>query len=410
MNKKHRSSPARVYAPVLGIVVLLLVTMSCSLLSFQTSQGPVSSAPPAQAQATIPLSDTTAQAKVPTLPASQPTVQLPQTGQAGAAPGASSDMLIALHKQVSPGVVSIDTLITQGNQSGEAAGSGFVIDKQGYIITNNHVVEGANEVIVTFFNGTQMDAKIIGTDGDSDLAVLQVKQLPDGVQPLSLGDSDKVQVGEWVIAMGNPFALGTSMSTGIVSAIGRTIESLTQYSIPQAIQTDAAINPGNSGGPLINMQGQVIGVDAQIATGGTSNANTGVGFAIPVNVVRLVAPVLIKQGVYHWPWLGVRGGSVNLVLARQQNLPVQLGAYIAEVTPGGPAAKAGMQANDVVIGVDGKAVNSFDDLLTIIAFHQPGDQVTLTVMRNGKQVQVPVTLEPRPANVAPTTPNNSPLP
>ncbi len=256
---------------------------------------------------------------------------------------------------------------------------------------------------------------MVGTDPDSDLAVIKVASMPDGVHSLEMADSDQVQAGQMVIAIGNPFGLQSSMTMGIVSAVGRTLPTgVTQFSIPQAIQTDAAINPGNSGGPLMNLAGQVIGVNAQIATGGTTTANAGVGFAIPVNVVRRVAPELINTGSYTWPWLGVSGTSVDLGLQQANDLPTQDGAYIAQAVSGGPAEKAGLRGStgvrqvngineevggDVILAIDGKSVVDFSDLLLTVAFHNPGDTVTLTILRDGKQMTVDVTLAPRPTTV-----------
>jgi 2-alkenal reductase len=324
------------------------------------------------------------------------------------------DSLTALYKQADPGVVSIDVFVQQGQLSGQAAGSGFILDDQGHIVTNNHVVAGAQEVLVSFYDGTQVSAKIVGTDLDSDLAVIQVDQLAEGAHPLPLGDSDQVQPGQWVVAIGNPFEYGGSMTLGIVSAVGRTIPSgATQFDIPLAIQTDAAINPGNSGGPLLDLNGNVVGVNAQIATGGIQ-ANAGVGFAIPVSVVRLVAPALIQTGSYHWPWLGVEGTSVNLLIQEANHLPSQQGAYIDVVRPEGPAIKAGLQGSsgttqvaglsvptggDVIVEVDGNPVANFTGLLVTVAFKQPGDTLDLTILRNGRQRQITVTLAPRPASL-----------
>jgi 2-alkenal reductase len=337
---------------------------------------------------------------LPTFTLSPNQASVPNTG-GQTAPGVGPQTLVKLHDQVNPGVVSIYVVINQNGQQGEAAGSGFILDDSGHIITNNHVVEGANnnQVTVVFYNGIQAYGQVAGTDVDSDLAVVQVQQMPDGAHPLPLADSDKVNVGEWVVAIGNPFGLGGSMTVGIVSATGRTLLSQsTPFSIPEAIQTDAAINPGNSGGPLIDLNGNVVGVNSQIATGGQTNANAGVGFAIPINIVRRVAPVLIQHGQYSWPWLGIQGGSVTLALQQQQNLPTQQGAYIATVEPGGPADKAGLQPGDVVVQANGQTINNFDDLLVQTAFSKPGDQMKLTVLRNGQQRQITVTLEPRPSN------------
>jgi 2-alkenal reductase len=360
-----------------------------------------------------PVTDTQAtQVAIPvlTLPAAvtEPEVaaQLPPV-QGGLDP--DSEPLSALYGQLNPGVVNIQVFLGQGQGGG--AGSGFIMDEQGHIVTNNHVVAGAELVTVVFYNGIEAEADIIGTDDDSDLAVIKVAELPSGTHPLPLGDSDQVVVGEWVIAIGNPFGLGSSMTLGIVSAVGRTIASgATPFSIPQAVQTDAAINPGNSGGPLLNLQGEVIGVNAQIATSGVG-VNSGVGFAIPVNVVRRVAPVLIEVGSYQWPWLGIEGGSVTFLVAQANNLETQQGAYIQSVVPGGPAERAGLRGSsgvttiegvevpvggDIIIEADGRPVIDFNDLLIDIAFRAPGDEMNLTIIRDGQRQQITLTLEARP--------------
>jgi 2-alkenal reductase len=320
-------------------------------------------------------------------------------------------LLASLYEETNPSVVNIQVY----GMTGQGAGSGFVLDDDGHIVTNNHVVAQAQEVTAIFYEGPEVQAEIIGTDEDSDLAVIKVDALPEGVRPLALGDSDSVRPGDWVVAIGNPFRLGGSMSLGIVSAVGRSIPSgVTPFSIPQAIQTDAAINPGNSGGPLVNLEGQVIGVNAQIASG--TGANAGVGFAIPANVVRLVAPALIEDGFYQWPWLGVTGGSVSLLLQEANDLPVQQGAYISEVTEGGPADQGGIQGaagetrlqglrvpvgGDVVIAADGEEITDFNDLLAYVAFKRPGDTVELTILRDGERQQVTVELGVRPEEFTP---------
>jgi S1-C subfamily serine protease len=333
--------------------------------------------------------------------------------QAGAA--ITDSTFSDLYQAVGDGVVSIQVIVSSDNGTPVgAAGSGFVIDDSGHIVTNNHVVGDAQNVVVVFYNGFEERAEIVGTDPDSDLAVIKVAELPEGVHPLAIGDSDTVKTGDMVVAIGNPFSQSSSMSMGIVSATGRAIPSgATPFNIPQAIQTDAAINPGNSGGPLINMDGEVIGVNAQIATGGGVSANAGVGFSIPSNVVRRVVPVLIQDGSYQWPWLGVSGGDVSIYLQEADNLPSQQGAYIASVEPGGPADKAGLQGSttetqidgidlptggDVVTEVDGLPVENFNDLLVEVASRQPGDTMTLTLLHNGQTEEVDVTLEPRPEN------------
>lgn len=324
--------------------------------------------------------------------------------------------LTSLYNQLNPGVVNIQVYVEQGLETGQGAGSGFIMDEQGHVVTNHHVIAGARAVTVVFFDGREVEAEVVGTDPDSDLAVLLLETLPENVHPLPLGNSEAVQVGEWVVAIGNPFQLGGSMSVGVVSAIGRTIPSgATPFSIPQAIQTDAAINPGNSGGPLLNLRGEVIGVNAQILTRGTA-ANSGVGFAIPSNVVRQVVPTLIDQGYYSWPWLGATGGSVSLAVAEANDLDFQYGAYIQEVIPGSPADEAGLRGStgaaelagltvpvggDVVIEADGEPIIDFADLLARITAKAPGDPMELTVFRRGETSTLTVILAARPANVGP---------
>ena len=323
---------------------------------------------------------------------------------------ATANLLANRYQQLSPGVVNINVL-SSGPEGGQGAGSGFILDSEGHIVTNHHVVEGAGFVSVVFYNNVEAQAEIVGTDDDSDLAVLRVAALPDDVYPLPLADSDLVQVGDWAIAIGNPFALGSSMTLGIISAVGRVIPSgVAGFSIPQAIQTDAAINPGNSGGPLLNLAGQVIGVNAQIRTGG-ANGNTGVGFAIPANVVRRVVPVLIANGAYQWPWAGIEGAPINLLLQEANALASQRGAYLNTIIPNGPAAAAELQGStgttridgftvpvggDVVVAIDGEPTADFDQLLNQIAFKTPGDEVVFTLLRNGSQTERTVTLEGRP--------------
>lgn len=329
-------------------------------------------------------------------------------------PDISSQLLANLYRQVNPGVVSLAVSVERGGRTGEVSGSGFILDDRGHVVTNNHVVAGGEIVIVIFSDGTQSRAEIIGTDVDSDLAVVRVEELPENMHALSLGDSDLVEPGQWVVAIGNPFALSSTMTTGIVSAVGRIIPSeAVGFSIPQSIQTDAAINPGNSGGPLLNLAGEVIGVNAQIATGGQVMANAGVGFAIPANIVRRVVPVLIEQGAYTWPWLGVSGGAVDLFTQEANDLENQAGAYIHQVVEGGPADQAGLQGTeefddvngievpvggDVVIEANGERIDDFSDLLVQVAFASPGDAMDLTIIRDGQQRTVTVELGARPEN------------
>lgn len=334
-------------------------------------------------------------------------------------PDISSALLAELYRQANPGVVSLAVSVERGGRTGAVSGSGFILDEQGHIVTNNHVVAGGELLVVIFYDGTQSRAEIVGTDVDSDLAVVRVDELPENTHALPLGDSELVEPGQWVVAIGNPFALSSTMTTGIVSAVGRAIPSeAVGFSIPQSIQTDAAINPGNSGGPLLNMAGEVIGVNAQIATGGQVMANAGVGFAIPANIVRRVVPVLIEEGSFRWPWLGVVGppGGVDLFIKEANNLETQAGAYIHQVVEGGPADEAGLQGTeeivevdgievpiggDVVIEANGERIDDFNDLLVQVAFGSPGDRMDLTIIQDGQQRTVTVELGARPENFQP---------
>jgi len=354
-----------------------------------------------------------------TTPAAEPT-QTPYVIVATSASPSSSiqvvsedQLLVELYARVNPAVVNITVYASQnGEILALGAGSGFIYDTQGNIVTNAHVVHGAEQIEVTLSNGLIVSTVLIGEDLHSDLAVVRAAELPAGIVPLPLGDMSTLAVGQTVIAIGNPWGLSGTLTRGVISALGRTIPALTVFSIPQAIQTDAAINPGNSGGPLLNLDGEVIGVNAQIETGGTGRANTGVGFAIPVSIVQRVVPVLINDGHYNWPWLGVSGYDVNPTLVEAMNLPVERGAYIAEVVAGGPALQAGLRGannvsevngrtvevgGDVVTAVDGQIVNTFDDLLVYLALHtSPGQEITLTIVRDGEFQEVVVLLAERP--------------
>jgi 2-alkenal reductase len=321
-------------------------------------------------------------------------------------------VLVNLYARANPAVVNITIYGQQGRHVMPLSqGSGFVYDEAGHIVSNAHVVRDAEQVEVTFADGTIQAAQVVGQDPHSDLAVLKVDQLPTVVSPLPLGDMTELAVGQTVVAIGNPFGLEGTLTEGIISALGRTIPALTPFSIPQAIQTDAAINPGNSGGPLLDLHGHVVGVNAQIETGSTSRSNSGVGFAIPVDIVRRVVPELIENGEYEWAWLGVRGGSVAPTLVEAMDLPVERGAYIAEVVGDGPADRAGLLGaddtvlvngrpvevgGDVVTAIDDQPVRSFEDLLIYIALQaRPSQEVTFTILRSGKTQHVSVQLGAR---------------
>ncbi|HSR47500.1 MAG TPA: trypsin-like peptidase domain-containing protein [Anaerolineales bacterium] len=336
--------------------------------------------------------------------------------------------LADLYAAASPGVVTIWVYSDIGGAHDSnvplSQGSGFVIDRQGHIVTNQHVVEGASEVEVDFTSGLKAWADVVGTDPDSDLALLRVEVSPEVLTPLPLGDSDDVRVGDLVVAIGNPFGLTGTMTLGVVSAIGRTLDSQRStpdgdsfYTAGDILQTDAALNPGNSGGPLINLAGEVVGVNRAIRTEtftvAGEAANSGVGFAIPVNIVRRVAPALIETGRYDYPYLGVTSlneSAWNLRTVEALGLPPEAtGAYVTCVTPGGPAARAGLvgagrcngsaltAGGDLIVAIDGHVVQDFSDLLShLLKETEVGQEVVLTVLRGGQQLDIPVTLDARP--------------
>jgi 2-alkenal reductase len=325
--------------------------------------------------------------------------------------------LIDLYNLVSPAVVNITVYAQQGNfVLPVSQGSGFVLDESGNIVTNAHVVHGADQLEVTFADASVYEAEILGEDFNSDIAVIKIPEVPAGVVPLTLGGMDNLHVGQTVVAIGNPFGLSGTLTRGIISALGRSIPALTAFTIPMAIQTDAAINPGNSGGPLLNLQGEVIGINAQIETGSNGgNSNLGIGFAIPINIVKLVVPDLIANGEHQWAWVGVRGGSLFPALVDAMDLPFDKGAYISDVPSNGPADRAGLRGadetrvidgrqldvgGDVIVAVDGQEVNTFDDLLIYISLStSPGDEITVTVYRDGEYRDFTIELEERPDQV-----------
>jgi 2-alkenal reductase len=329
----------------------------------------------------------------------------------------SQEALVALYQSVNPGVVAIKTVEAQGS----SLGSGFVFDDQGHIVTNYHVVEGAKQVEVDFVSGFKTYGTVVGTDLDSDLAVIKVTASAAELHPLTLGDSDTLQVGQAVIAIGNPFGLYSTMTTGIVSALGRTLDSMhttaggSVFTAGDIIQTDAAINIGNSGGPLFNLNGEVIGITRAIRTVNSNTAgdplNSGIGFAVSSNIVKRVVPVLIQKGSYDYPYIGVSSmDELSLPVIEALGLKAQNGAYITTVVKGGPADKAGLRAGDqptsidgllaggdLIVAIDGRPIKVFDDLLRyLINTKSPGDTVVLTVLRGEEKVDITITLAARP--------------
>ncbi len=298
---------------------------------------------------------------------------------------------------------------------GTATGSGFVIDSEGHVLTNNHVVAGANRIQVKLgASDTTYNATVVGTDPATDIALLKVNAPSDQLHPLALGQSSKLEVGDPVVAIGNPFGLDRTVTSGIVSALQRQIQAPNGFSISNVIQTDAAINPGNSGGPLIDASGEVIGINSQIETGGGGNGNVGIGFAIPIDTARAEIQQLETSGKVQHAFLGITGTSITPDLARAVNLPVKEGVLVQEVVKGGPADKAGLQGGDtsatieganfslggdIITALNGKKISSMDDVVNIVNAASPGETVELKVLRSGSTKTVSVTLGDRPASV-----------
>ena len=352
-----------------------------------------------------------------------------------------SDMIIAAHEEVLgriyetllPSVVHIRVIRQLGSdgagqplpsdpdlpspdfpdeffQRGE--GSGFVWDEEGHIVTNNHVVDGADRVAVIFSDGTELHAEVIGTDPDSDLAVLELSEAKIGATPVELGDSGALRVGQIAVAIGSPFGQEFTMTTGIISALGRTIRSGgSPFSIPGVIQSDVAINPGNSGGPLLNWHGKVIGVNTQIIS--RSGASSGVGFSVPINAAKRVVPALIEDGRYDYSWLGISGSTLRADVAELMDLPRDTGgALVTQVTVDSPADKAGLRGSDriaaldgvdypvggdVIVSINGSDVDGMDALISYLSGNtRPGDKVILEVIRDREREDLEVTLGARP--------------
>jgi S1-C subfamily serine protease len=353
-------------------------------------------------------------------PTTRPPAALAPTA-AQALPGANQleEQVIGLYQETGPSVVFISSTVIQYNmfmqaEPQEGTGSGFVYDRQGHIVTNYHVVADANEVSVLFSNGSSYSAEIVGQDPSTDLAVIKVNA-SDLPASLPIADSDKLRVGQFVIAIGNPFGLESTLTLGIISALGRVIESPNGRFIGEAIQTDAAINPGNSGGPMLNLQGEVIGVNSQIIS--PSGASVGIGFAVSSNTVRRVVPELISRGSYPHPWLGVNILSITSDVKQAleelgMTIPVDTGVLVTEIVQGSPADSAGIRGGDrvvqagdsqialggdIIIAVNGVSIASGQDLTNYLDTRtRVGETVQVTVVRNGRQVQLSVTLEERP--------------
>jgi serine protease Do len=416
----NRKIPWIIAAVLMGLLLIVSAYALPASLNRPVAAAGVATATPLQV----------ASAESPALPSASPNVLAAYEGT-----------LERIYAQVDPSVVNIRVvekvnpsastapglpfffgpLVPQGPSVQQGLGSGFVWDKDGHIVTNNHVVAGADQISVTFHDGTTVPAKLVGTDVNSDLAVIKVDVPVSELQPVEIADSTHLTVGQLAVAIGNPFGLQGTMTTGIVSALGRSLpvgDGTSQgptYSIPDIIQTDAPINPGNSGGVLTDDSGKVIGVTAAIESPvGTS---AGIGFAIPSTIVEKVVPTLIQTGHYVWPWFGVSGTNLDPDLAKAMGLkPDQRGALVIAVVAGGPAAKAGLRGSDkqvtiqgadaldggdVITAINNQPMNGFDDVVTYLADNtRVGETINLTVLRQGKEQTLQVTLAARPQDTS----------
>jgi S1-C subfamily serine protease len=405
MSKVKRISSTPLGSAVIGgliVAVIGLIAIAAGLVDSSSSTNTVATLAPA--------------------PLPQPAAQTTGKGQT----------VNQIYQEDSPGVVFVQsTLQSQGaslinpfggggggSSGGTATGSGFVLDHSGDILTNAHVVDGASKIEVTLGSqdtASPISATVVGKDPSSDVALLKVNAPADQLHPLPLGSSSDTQVGNPVVAIGNPFGLDRTVTAGIVSALQRQIQAPNGFTINNVIQTDAAINPGNSGGPLIDANGQVIGINSQIESP-NGGGNVGIGFAIPINTVRGEIQQLLQNGTVKHAFLGISGTDLTPEVAKALNLPVQHGALVQTVTPGGPAAKAGMKGGngnatvnvggqriqaggDVIVAIDGKTVNSMTDVINDISTKQPGDTVQLSLVNGSQKRTVTVTLGNRPANV-----------
>jgi S1-C subfamily serine protease len=414
--KQHRPF---LFATVLLIVALTLAGCGFSIGQFSLLQAAESAGAKLAPQvAPVPTA-------APFLPSSVPDI----TGT-----DVETEILTSVYAQVNPSVVNIQVTkqVQQSDSFGffgnsqppdlyqYGQGSGFVYDAEGRIVTNNHVVDGASKVEVTFYDDVTVPATVVATDPGSDLAVIKVNVDASELHPVSLADSSQLQVGQRAIAIGNPFGLEGTLTSGIISALGRTLPaSNTKFVIPDIIQTDAAINPGNSGGPLLNERGEVIGVTTAIVPGtgpGGQGSFLGVGFAVPVNIVKHVVPALVSDGHYDHPWLGISGTTLGPDLAKAMDLSVERGVLVVEVVGDSPAEKAGLQGSDqtitfegqdvpaggdVIVAIDEQPVRKFDDLLSYLTDNtRAGQAVTLSILRDGQQQTLKVVLDTRPAAVS----------
>jgi len=375
--------------------LLSLSVMACSLADLSSRLSTPDSGEPAMVQTQAP-------GVIVLTPA-------PLPAEIASAADVEEQIVINVYAQASPGVVCI----TAPEQFGSCIGSGFIIDLEGHVVTNNHVAMAAPDLLVTLADAHTVPAQIVGADSGSDLAVLKIDVAAEELTAVPLGESSSLRIGQRAIAIGNPFGLERTVTTGIISSLGRTLpRDDSDFQIAQLIQTDAAINPGNSGGPLLNSQGEVIGVNTAIRS--LTGVNSGVGFAIPVDIVKRVVPELISLGRYRHPWVGVTGTSISPEIVEVLELPVDTGVLIFQVEPDSPASKAGLkggdtevvisgrpmlEGGDILVAINGTPVKNFDDLVNYLAsYTSVGDTVSLTVVRDGAELEVELVLEERPGN------------
>jgi S1-C subfamily serine protease len=351
--------------------------------------------------------------------------QVPST--AGTAEEGQGLTVNEIYRRDGPGVVFISAEVTRRQESpfglpqeqrGQATGSGFVIGEDGHVLTNAHVVEGASKIEVSFNDRNTLDARLLGSDTSTDVALLKVNASKKLLRPLALGDSSKVEVGDAVVAIGNPFGLDRTVTTGIVSALQRKLEAPNGFTIDNVIQTDAAINPGNSGGPLLDSLGRVIGINSQIATGGAGGGSIGIGFAVPSNTAKQVSDQLKEKGRVEHAFLGISGVPITKSMAENLNLPTDEGVLIQQAS--GPARRAGVKGGDtpvslggadivlggdVIVAIDGKKVRSMDDVIRVVNTKKPGDEVSLELLRGSDRRTVKVKLGNRPASAQSSFPD-----
>jgi S1-C subfamily serine protease len=355
------------------------------------------------------------------------TVASPLTAPVDAKEEKSTNVVNQIYKADGQGVAFIESQLEpqeseffnpfgepEQESGGTATGSGFVIDSEGHILTNNHVIEGAGTVEVKLGDSEKKyEAEVVGTDPGTDIALLEVEAPAKELHPLTLGHSGEVEVGDPVVAIGNPFGLDRTVTSGIVSALQRQIQAPNGFSINHVIQTDAAINPGNSGGPLIDSQGEVIGINSQIATGGGGNGNVGIGFAIPIDTIRAEIKQLETKGEVEHAFLGITGGTITPELSKAVNLPVSEGVIVQTVVKGGPADKAGIEGGntaatidgaevrlggDIITEANGKKIKTMEELVEVIQDSKPGDTLELKILRGGSEKTANVTLGTQPKN------------